>query len=158
MTILATVYASAPADEVVIPTIELTSAGWTEPVRVCMGYEDITTDVGTFTATAMEVALPERNTQGYQSLRFAIANVSGQAQRLIDDADETGDPIELIYRVYLASDLTAPAEQPKRFLVREVTFNNQGAVQVSAAYKDLINRAWPRVRYTADFAPGLKYS
>jgi len=34
---------------------------------------------------------------------------------------------------------------------------SQSAVQVTASYNDIINRAWPRRRYTADFAPGLKY-
>ena len=30
-------------------------------------------------------------------------------------------------------------------------------LKVNAAFFDMINTAWPRKFYTADFAPGLKY-
>jgi len=157
MTILATVYASAPDSEVLIPTIELDSAGWGAPIRICVGFEDKTTDAGVFTAAGLDVALPARDTRGTQSLIFAIDNVTGEAQRLIDQALESGAEIVLRYRLYLDSDLSAPAEQPKVFSVTEATFTPTGTVQITASYKDLIGRAWPRLRYTADFAPGLKY-
>jgi hypothetical protein len=34
----------------------------------------------------------------------------------------------------------------------------QGSViQIQAGFFDLLNTAWPRDKYTASFAPGLKY-
>lgn len=157
MTILATVYASAPASEVLVPTIELSSAGWDAPIRICTGFEDRETSAGTFVASGLDVALPARDTRGTQSLIFAIDNVTGVAQRLINQSLESGAEIVLTYRLYLDSDLSSPAEQPKVFSVIEATFIPTGTVQITASYKDLIGRTWPRLRYTADFAPGLKY-
>ena len=161
MSILDTVYASAPDDVVLIPTIELNAPSFAEPIRNCTGFEDQTVGLdgggeATFLASGLDVALPAKDESGQQNLIFAIENVTGEAQQAIDAALENGDVVELIYRLYLSTDLTQPAEPPRRMVVIDASFS-QSAVQVTASYNDIINRAWPRRRYTADFAPGLKY-
>jgi hypothetical protein len=79
-----------------------------------------------------------------------------EAQKLIDQAIESGERVTLIFRHYLSSDLSAPAEPPYRFVVREGGMEGS-TLNVSAAFFDMINTAWPRNFYTADFAPGIKY-
>ena len=160
MTILQRLYASG-GDAVLIPTIELLCAAWDEPLRICHGFDDVTAldEDGAskhYRAGAIEIALPKRDTSGTQVLVFAIDNVTGSAQRLLDQALEASARVQLVYRQYVATDLSAPADRPLRFEVRDVTMEG-GVVQVSAAFFDLINTAWPRKYYTADFAPGLKH-
>lgn len=159
MTILEQVYASG--GDVIISTIELSCPAWGESVLICNGFEDqtVTTETSvtlTFTAAGIDVALPKKNSSGAQTLTFAIDNVTGEAQSLIDQALESEERITLIFRTYLASDLSSPADTPLRMTVIGGTMRGSG-VQIQAGFFDLINTAWPRDVYTAKFAPGLRY-
>lgn len=160
MSLLETVYASG-GDDVLIATIELACPIWSEPILICQGFEDqtVTTEDGrtlTFIAAGISVALPKRNNSGSQTLTFAIDNVTGRAQRLIDDALEAEARVMLTFRVYLESDKSAPAENP--FVATVLNGKMRGAtVQINAGFFDLINTAWPRDLYTSRFAPGLRY-
>lgn len=160
MSLLETVYASA-GDNVIIRTIELTCPAWGESIRIAQGFEDLTLrdEFGVdklFLGGAIDIALPKKEATGVQNLAFAIDNVTGIAQRRIDEALEAEETITLIHRVYLASDLTAPAEAP--FVATVLSGQCDGTtVQVSAGFYDLINSSWPRDLYTLNFAPCLKY-
>ena len=160
MTILQRLYASG-GTEVLIPTVELTCAAWPESLRLCHGFEDVTAvdEEGiskTYEAGAIEIALPKIDTSGTQLLTFGLDNVDGRAQRLQDEALEARQRVRLTLRQYLSTDLSAPAERPLRFDVRDIAMEGS-SVRVTAAFFDLINTAWPRVYYTADFAPGIQY-
>ncbi|MBF8642252.1 MULTISPECIES: DUF1833 family protein [Pseudomonas] len=159
MTVLEQVYASG--GDVLIYTIELTCEAWDDPILICNGFDDQVcgTEDGrtvTFVAGAIEVALPERSNNGNQNLDFSIDNVTGEAQQKIDAALENEDRIILMYREYLASDLSEPAQTPYRMTVLGGEINS-GTVQVQAGYFDLINNGWPRDVYTTTFSPGLRY-
>lgn len=160
MTILSVVYASAPAAEVLIPTLEIKHPA-ISTIRTCAGFEDhaLTLEGGEdalFRGSGLDVSLPARNASGQQDLAFAIENVTGIAQDAIDRAMQSGGEIRVIYREYLASDTAAPAAPPLRMVLTDARFKGS-MVQVTASYMDIINRAWPRERYTAEFAPGLRY-
>lgn len=160
MTLLAQVFASGGQD-VVINTLELQCAAWAEPLLICNGFEDhvlTTEDDRTllFQAAGIDVALPQKNTQGGQILTFAVDNVAGEAQQRVDAALDAGERVTLIFRFYLASDKTAPAAPPWRFIVRDGTLEG-GRAQFRAAFFDMINTAWPRNYYDAIRFPGLKY-
>lgn len=160
MTILEQVYASG-GDDVIVNTLELTCPAWPEPVRICGGFEDQTVtletaEAATFVAAGIDVSLPEKSNRGGASLNFAIDNVLGTAQQLLDQAFEAGEQVQMTYRTYLASDLSAPAEAPLKLIVRGGTMQGS-SIQIQAAFFDLINTSWPRNLYTAEFAPGLKY-
>ena len=159
MTVLEKVFASG--GDIIINTIELTCPAWGESVLICSGFEDqVLTDEDfnqkTFLAAGIDVALPKKNTQGAQTLTFAIDNVTGEAQRLIDEALEAEARITLIFRQYLDSDHDAPASNPLHMTVLSGTMSGT-SVQVNAGFFNLINTKWPRDRYTAKFAPGLRY-
>lgn len=159
MSILEMVYASG--GDIIIDTLELTCAAWAAPILLCNGFEDHTCvdENGrsvTFIASGISIALPKKDNAGDQSLTFAIDNVTGEAQSLIDAAIEANERVTLIYRPFLASDKSTPADPPYRMTV--LSGSTQGtAVQVQAGFFDLLNTAWPRDRYTATFAPGLRY-
>lgn len=159
MSLIQQLYASG--GDVIISTLELECSAWDDSIRICNGFEDQTvTDetstVKTFLASGMAIALPKKNTQGGQTLTFAIDNVTGEAQQLIDQSMEAGAQVDMKYRVYPASDLSAPAEGPLVFKVKDGKMQNT-AVEINAGFFDLINTSWPRDLYTAEFAPGLKY-
>lgn len=161
MSILDVVYSSAPTDVVIIATIELDAPSFIQPIRNCTGFEDQTvtlenSEVVTFIAAGIDVALPARDESGKQDLVFAIDNVTGEAQAAVEHVIENGEAMTMTYRKYLSVDLSAPAETPIRMTVIDANFRG-ASLQVTCSYNDIINRAWPRRRYTADFAPGLRY-
>ncbi len=88
MTILNRLYASS-GPEVIIETLQINIGD--EVHYLCKGYEDITatTENGvtvTFTACAIDIALPARNADGTQDLKFAICNVDGTVSTAIRNA------------------------------------------------------------------------
>lgn len=158
MTILNTVYASAPIDQVFIPSLEILTP---TPQRICAGFEDLTLGLETggsalFHGRGIAISLPGADTSGRQQLTFAIDNVHGIAQQQIDEALELDTHTQVVYRAYSSSDLSAPAETPLRMTLVGGGFEG-GRLQIQCAYYDLITTAWPRARYTVGFAPGLKY-
>ena len=160
MTVLNNFYASG-GDDFRLFTLELTCPAWTGPVLICNGFTDrtcITEDLRTltFTAAAIDVALPKKDSRGAQNITIAIDNVNGEAQAKIDEAMVEESRISATLRTYLLSDLTAPAEAPYRMTVQDGSIENI-SVQLSAGFFDLINTAWPRLLYTTKNAPGLKY-
>lgn len=159
MTILKTVYASAPDDELILITLELRLSA-DHVLRVVQGFENQMLGVDgvyhEFTAAAISVALPSSNTSGQQSLRFSIGGINNIVQRYVDEALENKTPITLIYREYLESDKSAPARQPYVMVMSGIQLEGDEA-QFEASYWDILNYAWPRQRYTEETAPGIKY-
>lgn len=160
MSIIETVYASAPSEHIILATLEILVPGQ-DPIRVVADYEDLTAKLEngqevTFQAGPFEYKEPSKNTDGQQTLTFAIANVTGEAQKAVEAALEADVEVPIIYRVYLSTDLTAPATKPYKMIMRGGSFEGM-MVQIEAGYYDLLNTAWPRLRYTAENAPGLRY-
>lgn len=145
----------------IIDTIELACPAWTESLYIVKGFEDMTLGLDgvvfkTFMAAPISIALPKKSNQGNQTLNFAIDNVTGQAQRLIDTAMEAGARITLTFRRYLNTDLSEPSEKP--FYAVVLGGNVTGTtVQIEAGFADILNYQWPRELYTSKFSPGLKY-
>lgn len=159
MSVLEQVYASG--GDIIIPTLELACEAWPDPVLITHGFSDQTVTVEdgrtlTFLAAGVDISLPKKTNSGGQELNFAIDNITGEAQRKIDEALEAQARVTLIYREFLVSDKSTPAQVPYRFIVRSGQMVGT-AVQISAGFFDAINTAWPRSRYTSIFAPGIKY-
>ena len=160
-TIINQVYASAPTDQVIIDTLELSCAAWPESLRLTMGYEDLVlgTEDGrvlVFTAAPMTIEYPKKSNDPNQTLRFAIDNVTGEAQRRIDQAVEAETPVTLTFRRYLHSDLTLPSEPP--FRATALGGGVKGStVTINAGFRDLLNYEWPRDTYNLNLTPRLKY-
>lgn len=158
MSLLSKAYASA-IDEI-IRTLEIKPSG-SSPIRVCTGYQDLTLTLEDasqegFVAGPVDVREPKKSTDGRQILRFAIANVTSTAQEAVEQALESGGEVPVIYRKYLASDLSAPADNPLEMVMVGGNFDGL-MLNIEASYMDPLNTAWPRDRYTADRAPGLRY-
>ena len=160
MSIIETVYASAPSGHIIHRTLEILVPDF-DPIRVVAAYEDLTATLETgetvvFSAGPFDPREPKKSSDGNQTLTFSIANVTGEAQKAVEAALESAEEVPVNYRVFLSSDLSAPANKPYKMTLRGGTFEGM-MVQIEAGYYDLLNAAWPRKRYTSEFAPGLRY-
>lgn len=147
--------------DAIIRTLELTSPGWEEPVLICNGFEDVTaiTEDGrtvTFIGANIDIALASKNNKGNQTLAFAVDNTTGEVTKKVDQAINANARVTAIYRTYLNTNLTAPAEKPYILTVLGGTLQGQEA-QLDTGYFNMIGVAWPRALYTTTFAPALRY-
>ncbi|MBS4081356.1 MULTISPECIES: DUF1833 family protein [Pseudomonas] len=124
------------------------------------GFEDFEARLETgqlvlFTACGISVALPKRGSDGKQDLKFALCNIDGSVSAFIRKALKEKREIQLIYREYIDTDLEAPA----KILGYKVKTGSITATeaQIIAGYFNLLETAWPRLFYTASFAPGIRY-
>lgn len=159
-TILDTLRSSGGTD-CEVHTLEIICTAWAEPILLCNQFFDFvgTTEDGrilTFLASAFDASFPRKDNSGSQTLGIAVDNVTGEAQRRIDQANEAGAPIRLTLRTYLDSDPGAPAEPPLNFSALAAEIEGS-TVQFTAGYFDLLDTSWPRFRYTDQFSPGVKY-
>lgn len=160
MSLIETVYASAPSDYVIIPSLEILITG-ADPIRLVSAYKDYDlTDENnvthTYMASGFDYKEPAKNTSGQQSLAFAIANVTGEAQTAVEQALNSDDRAQVILRFHLSTDLGAPAKKPIKMVMTGGTFEGN-ILNINASYVDILNYAWPRERYTNSLAPGLRY-
>lgn len=163
---LAEAYASAPAQEVIVHTLEIRHASFTQPIRVVRDHHDFTAfleadapeDPGgevTFVAMAFDFILPEVSKASSPEIEISLDNVSGEIIAYLDAAAQTPEIIEVTYRPYLASDRSGPQMNPPlTLLIRSVTADIF-RVRARAGYADLSNRKFPADVYDAERFPGL---
>ncbi|KFD19711.1 hypothetical protein GTPT_1642 [Tatumella ptyseos ATCC 33301] len=158
MTVLNRLYASS-GPEVLINTLQINVGD--DVYYLCQGYDDIvaTDESGnslTFTACAMDVALPARNTDGTQDLNIAISNVDGIVSTTIRNALNSLSGATVTYRQYISTDLSAPSSTPYTMAIKTGQWTSL-QVQITAGYMNWLDTAWPRYRYTLPDHPGLRY-
>lgn len=152
---------SSGGPECEVHTLELTCSAWAEPLLLCNQYFDFTgtTEDGrtlVFQAVAFDGSFPKKDNSGSQTLSIAIDNVTGEAQRRVDQANAAGATIQITLRTFLDSDPSAPAEPP--FFFDALSAQTEGpTTSFTAGYFDLLDTAWPRFRYTDQFSPGVRY-
>ncbi len=159
-TILDVLRASGGTDVEII-TIQLSCTAWDESLYWFNGfyYEVFTLERGdtvTFTAVAVDLGRQKRSNSVSESLGVAIDNVRNEAEPLVASAKAAGAQILMTLRSFLESNPEEPAELPVTLKVLRASFDNV-KLSLTASNPDLVNIAWPRDRYTVDFAPGITY-
>ncbi|AIG00934.1 DUF1833 family protein [Pseudomonas fluorescens] len=147
--------------EAFVRTLEITCPAWDEPVLICNGFKDRVcgTEDGrllAFTAANIGIALPQKNNKGNQALAFAIDNTTGVVQQRADEALDANKKVTAVYRVYLASDTSAPCDRPYRMTLQSDAFEGNSS-NLPFGFFDLIGTSWPRELYSTNFTPCLKY-
>lgn len=160
MSILATVYASAPTDNMILGALEIQIQGRT-PIRYTTDFAGhwlggVDGGLAYFESGPLTVSLPARNASGNQRLNFGVSGVSGMVQDLVMEALASETPVIAIYREYLLSDKSAPARRPYIMQVNGGYFENPMVV-FECSYYDLLNSRWPRENYTNVSAPGVQF-
>lgn len=156
--VLNRLYASG-GDEVILDTLQITVGG--QSYWLTRGWDDITVILetgskATFTGSAIDVALPARNSDGTQDLRFAISNIDGVVSTAIRAALDNLADASLTFRRYVSTDLSAPAAPPLTLAIKE-GYWTATEVQITAGYMNILDTSWPRFRYTLPLFPGLRY-
>lgn len=158
MTILERLYASS-GSEVIHDTLQISSGD--DNYWLTSGWDDVSVTLEngqpvTFYASAIDIALPARNADGTQDLKFAISNIDGRVSEAIDKILDEMKSATLTFRRYISSDLSAPASSPYTLDIKS-GYWTPTAVQVTAGYMNVLKTAWPRKRYNLAEHPGLRY-
>jgi len=158
MTVLDRIFSSS-GEEVIIPTLQINIKD--KVFWLTQGYEDITATLEdkttqTFIACGINLALPARNANGTQDLKFSISNIEGKVSTVIRDAMDDLQSASLTYRYFIDKDLSAPAALPFTLTIKS-GYWLATQVQITAGYKNVLDTAWPRNRYTLPEFPGLRY-
>lgn len=158
MTVLNRLYASV-GPEIIHQTLEITDGVVTH--YLTKGWDNITATLETgqtvtFIACGMDVALPARNADGTQDLKFALCNITGEISAYIRTVLKEKRRCQLAYRSFVSTDLSAPAEPPHWFEVKAGQWTAT-QVDITAGYFNLLETAWPRNLYTLNKYPGLRH-
>ncbi|WP_139537081.1 DUF1833 family protein [Klebsiella spallanzanii] len=158
MMILERLYASS-GSEVIHDTLQITAGD--EKYWITRGWDDVTVTLengqeATFEGCAVEIALPARNADGTQDLKFSLSNIDGVVSGAIDKILDEMKSATLTYRRYISSDLSAPAAAPYTLDVKSGSWT-ASAVQLTAGYMNILKTAWPRLRFNLAEHPGLRY-
>lgn len=158
MTILNRLYSSG-GPEIEHPTLQITDGVVTH--YLTNGWDDLTArlendETVTFIACGMALALPDKNGDGTQDLKFALCNISGDISQYIKTVLKEKRRCQLAYRSYLSTDLSAPTEQPVWLDVKEGQWTATQA-DITAGYFNLLDTAWPREIWNLINYPCLRY-
>ena len=145
------IYASGGRLPIVTLTIRNDAIG---TLRYVLGYENMNLYGDTYEKSAFTVSMPERSDSGFSDLSFGVDGVSGEAyeymKRVIASKESTFITVTQWHYEYhdKLSELTLTITGGR--ITRE-------SATFTASFCDMLNLEFPRLRYTAANAPGLKY-
>lgn len=165
-------YASAPADTVILHTLELRHPSFLDDdgqptaIRVVRDHVDLMArleadapvDGGMmvrFVAMGFELELPPVDTAPVPEIAVTLDNVSRELVRHLDAASTSQDKIEVTYRPYLSTDLEGPQMDPPITLILTEVEADVFRITGRARMLDIGNKAFPAETYTARRFPGL---
>lgn len=170
---LAAAYASAPDTEVVLDTLEflhptfLDNLGQPMGIRVVNDHNPLLafleadaplnpSEQVTFNACYFQFTRPTESESGsLPEVELRVDNVSRLLIPYLDSAKESRVPITVIWRPYLASDLTGPHMLPVLSLTLRNVSGDMNSMNARAGFTDLTNRRFPSSEYTSAKFPGL---
>lgn len=123
-------------------------------LRFVLGYEDREISGQTYRAAAFTIQLPERSDNGFSDLSFSICGVNGECYRYIRQALASGVPTYLTLTQYHPVSGASVYELTLTVTGGQIT---RERADFTASFCDMLNCEFPKLRYTAYNAPGLKY-
>jgi hypothetical protein len=159
-------YASAPADDVIYHTLEIRHSSFVTPIRVVRDLVnlDATLEAGapedalaevTFIGYSFDLIPPDVTTGGAPRLVIEIDNVARDILAAIEGAMSSNTLIEVIYRAFLASDLSAPQNDPPLTLTIFEINATPMRIRAVAGFRDIGNKRFPAEEYSTEQFPGL---
>ncbi len=155
-------YAVATINSVAIDTIELVHPKLPASIRLVNQRQGITLTLENgethfFDAVGFKFMLPAAGENGRQDLQISIDNVDRRISDFLDLAKEFFEPVQVIYRPYLSSDLTTPQMNPPLVLTLQDVTITQLMVQAKASFADVLNQKFPKEYYTRKRFPSLGF-
>ncbi len=157
---LARIYASAPATQRVIETLEISHPAFSRTYYITPELTGLAATLETtvdvfFQYIPFEVKLPDVSANGFQDLVISITNVDRIFTDELELASENpAEPIEFVYRAYSSTDLTQPGFVLPQMSATEVTADEK-TISTKATIVDLVNRQFPFEIYTNRLFPML---
>ena len=160
-------YASATAGAVIYETLEINCSTF-GAFRLCKNNESITArlestalyDANTYVTFAnikFDIVPPSMTEGELPTMQISIDNISRDLSTLVLAAQNAGAVMRAVYREFLSTDLTAPANTPPLTLPVTNITENAMVVTATCSFVNIANKRWPRNEYNAlDFA-GLVY-
>lgn len=145
------IYASGGQLPTVTLEIENEEAG---TLRFVLDNQPRNIDGVIYEASAFTVQLPERSSDGFQDLGFSICGVNGECYRYLQQVLASRATTYLTLTQRHPEDLSALYT-----LTLTVTGGqlSRDRADFTASFCDMLNTEFPKLRYTAFNAPGLKY-
>ena len=159
-------YAAAPANLIIYHTLELWHSAFTAPIRVVRDYQDLTATLEagaprnpgasvTFVAFAFDFTKPEITSTGLPEVTITIDNVDRSIVANIEAALTTAELIQVIYREFISTDLTAPQNDPPLTLSISSISATLMTVTARAGFMNLMNKRFPTIEYNPELFVGL---
>ncbi|WP_240202686.1 DUF1833 family protein [Burkholderia sp. LMG 13014] len=165
-------YAANPTHEVVLDTLEIRHPAFVDDegnqmaVRIVRGYDDVVAtlerdaplDSGqtvTFIAAAFNFTLPGFKEGEIPQLQLTLDNVSREVTAQLEQAIGQVAPIEVTYRPFLYSDLSAPQMDPPINMLLTNVKVDVFQVTGTATLNDVHNWGFPSRMYDIASFPGL---
>lgn len=163
-------WSTSPSDVIVWETLEFVFSvgGGLTAARFVLGREAITAtleasapvnggEAVSFSPAAFEARLPAvAEAGGAPVLQLTTLNVGREMASHLMAAAYSPTPVQVIYRLYTSTDVTAPHQSPGPLTmdVFEISATAQ-QVTASARWDDLAGRRFPRLEYTQRRFPAL---
>jgi hypothetical protein len=168
---IAEAYASAPLEDVILSTLELSHPALAEPIRVVADLGEIigeadeqpvfghmltleTGEVAKFIACGFGFALPAQEEGQIPSVQISVDNIAYLITPQLDGLLGSRAKLEVVYREYLASDPSAPQFILPGLSMANVT-SDLNQLTGTATFADLVNRNFPNKVYRPSEYPGL---
>ena len=159
-------YASAPSNIIVYHTLELYHPAFSTPIRVVRDYTDLTATLEatalrdpstavSFTRFAFDFTKPEVSATGIPQITITMDNVDRAIVANIEAAMGTSDMVTVIYREYLSTDLTCPANNPPLEMTLITVSADMFKVTATAGFPNLMNKRFPTSEYSSTVFNGL---
>lgn len=159
-------YATAPAGEVVLHTLEFRHPNFTTPLRVVRDYADLSatleatapenpSEVVTFVQFAFDLELPDVTSGSSPELLLTIDNVNRDILTYIDLAANSQDLIEVTYRPYLITDTSAPQMNPPLTMTVKEVEADIFRITARCGFGNFANKPFPNKVYDLQTFPGL---
>lgn len=135
-------------------TLELSNTGIGD-LRYILDQQPRTINGEIYGAAAFTVQLPERSESGFTDLSFSVCGANGEAYEYIQRALQSDAPTYITLQHRHPEDIDT--------VLYELTLTVTGgqitreAAVFTASFCDMLNTEFPKLRYTAQNAPGLKY-
>jgi len=158
---------SAPTNVIILETLEIIHPNFPGalPIRLVNSYQDVTATLEAsapvnpsqavlFTAGQFRFVPPKRTTSSYTPARLAIGSV-GEVLANIALTRGSSVAINVIYRPYLSTDLTAPQIDPPLKVSLKSTNVTLDQVTATLAAPSIVGRKHPSDLITPQRFPGL---
>lgn len=159
-------YASAPTGVVIYHTLELRHPAFTSPIRVVRDFSDLTAtleatapaDPSTavlFVGFAFDFSRPEVSPSGVPQVTIEIDNVDRSIVANIEAAMTTTDLVQVTYREFISTDLSAPQNNPPLHMTIVNVSASVFKITAVAGFPNLMNRRFPTTAYESETFPSL---